>query len=240
MTVRHFQRLKHQLPIEASETDGPSRNLEARLPTPEDKKPPQIQPTSNHQSDLSVHLKHTKTALDSVDRIEQIQTKFTAGFSECARQTKNLLESFADLNPAVKERLKTHLSVCLTSLGQNNKQQNTFQTNNPISTSNKNNTESNYLKPITVQSCINNDNIQLPDSTQQCMPNININRNRNSSLTIDASMRSLRLLPTHLPNGDLAFVLPSTYCGDACQEQPVAQVAESSDGDKDDIVWRPW
>jgi hypothetical protein len=139
--------------------------------------------------------------------------KFRAGFKECERETRQILGQFDDVGPSVSERLSTHLTLRLESLGNQS-------------------------------SC---SDLQVADSTHnttQTLPSAS------PSVLIQTST-GFTLLPTKLPNGDLAFVIPAQVkksvasrsgneytrnfnanCGHQCVEQG----KRLQDGD----VWRPW
>jgi hypothetical protein len=134
--------------------------------------------------------------------------KFRAGFRECVRQAREALSHFDDdINPAVCERLSSHLASCLDSL--------------------------------------ENGCDDTEDSSQEAMPEDD--RVLASSVLIQTP-RGLALMPTKLPNGDLAFIIPAyikntlTSClnrehGQSC---PVNYELRESRCLQEGVVWRPW
>ena len=112
---------------------------------------------------------HKEKDKDPVAHSLQRNSKFRAGFSECAREARELLSSLEGVDPAVSDRLSKHLASCL-------------------------------------------------DSTPERQP-------------------VLTLLPTKLPNGDLAFVIPANLKNAvaSCISMPQKKVDL-----QEDQVWRPW
>ncbi|PSN44639.1 hypothetical protein C0J52_07733 [Blattella germanica] len=104
----------------------------------------------------------------------QKNPKFRAGFSECAREARNLLGRLEGVDSAVQERLSNHLASCLEPL---------------------------------------------------------------ENATV------LTLLPTKLPNGDLAFVIPANLKNSmaACVRTETRTANKPEEGPlQEDAVWRPW
>jgi hypothetical protein len=143
-------------------------------------------------------------------------TKFRAGFKECAREAGEILGRFDDVDPAVRERLSTHLALRLESLGNQND---------------------------VTSSC---SDIQAADSTQNAAPL----PSASPSVLIQTST-GFTLLPTKLPNGDLAFVIPAevkkrvaSRLGSECTRNYHAncglECIEESKREQDGDVWRPW
>lgn len=147
--------------------------------------------------------------------------KFRAGFKACAREAREILNHFDDVDPAVSVRLSNHLALCLDSL------------------ENKNDVTS---------SCSNH---QAADSTQNTAPEeVRVLSSASPSALIQTST-GFTLLPTKLPNGDLAFVIPAgiknsvTSClSNEYSRNDTAdsgiQCIEESKHLQEGEVWRPW
>jgi len=147
--------------------------------------------------------------------------KFRAGFSECAREARKVLNKFDDVDSAVCERLSNHLASCLDSL----------ENTNDVTSS-----CSNHQAADSTQNTVAEDTRALPSAS----PSVLIQM-----------PRGLTLLPTKLPNGDLAFIIPAeikksvTSCLDsenAQSSRPSSelQCVEESKHLQDGMVWRPW
>jgi hypothetical protein len=133
--------------------------------------------------------------------------KFRAGFRQCAREAREALKHFDDIDPAVCERLSSHLTSCLDSL--------------------------------------ENGSHEAADSTQNTMPGDA--RVLASSVFIQTPT-GLALMPTKLPNGDLAFVIPAyiksslTAClkNENAQNHRLNYELEESKHLQEGVIWRPW
>ncbi|KAF4528672.1 hypothetical protein B566_EDAN015577 [Ephemera danica] len=144
---------------------------------------------------LEMTVKH----LESLQRQQMAMTvaadpavlnKYRAGFSECATEVGRFLGrgDAPQLDPHVKRRLLAHLSNCLSSVG-------TSSSSSPPSSPAPTPT-SGQADPLPLQ-------VQLP-------PGISVS----SDGQLQAShsvLGSLQLVPTRLPNGDIALVLPSHH-----------------------------
>jgi hypothetical protein len=133
--------------------------------------------------------------------------KFRAGFRQCVREAREVLNHYDDINPAVCERLSSHLISCLDSL--------------------------------------ENSSHEAADSTQNTMPE---DARVLASSVIIQTPTGLALMPTKLPNGDLAFVIPAyiksrlTSCLNNENEQNCRLNYEigTSKHLQEGVVWRPW
>jgi hypothetical protein len=147
--------------------------------------------------------------------------KFRAGFSECAREAREILNHFEDVDPAVCQRLSNHLASCLDSLEN---------------------------RHDVTSTCSNR---QAADSTQNTMAEeARLTSSSSPSLLIQTPT-GLTLLPTKLPNGDLAFVIPADIKNSvtSCLKNESAQntlsnseiqCVEESKHLQEAVVWRPW
>jgi hypothetical protein len=133
--------------------------------------------------------------------------KFHAGFRQCAREAREALKHFGDIDPVVCQRLSSHLTSCLDSL--------------------------------------ENSSHGTADSTQNTLPEDA--RVPASSLLIQTPT-GLALVPTKLPNGDLAFVIPayikssltSRLDNENVQNFRLNYELRESKHLQEGVVWRPW
>ncbi|KAJ4445363.1 hypothetical protein ANN_07168, partial [Periplaneta americana] len=265
MTVQHLQRLHQQqqqqqqclkdriTPMESEDITSSQRDKieiqtwsESSTQTKENSKPGDVEkcppaqrnkPSSTVSDILCRHQKHPESTslhpgqqrLSSsaqkkhYDKIEGSSSpKFRAGFSECAREARELLSHFDDVDPEVRERLWKHLSSCLESL----------ESRNDVTSS-----CSRHEAADSTQSCTMGEEFKAPASAP-------------TSVLIQTPT-GLTLLPTKLPNGDLAFVIPAdirksvTSClnNENAKNSTGASVVrnvEESKHSQEDVVWRPW
>jgi hypothetical protein len=133
--------------------------------------------------------------------------KFRAGFRQCAHEAREALKHFDDIDPAVCERLSSHLTTCLDSL--------------------------------------ENSRHEVADSTQNTMPE---DARVLASSVLIQTPTGLALMPTKLPNGDLAFVIPAHIKSSlsSCLNNEHAQNCRlnyelgESKHLQEGVVWRPW
>lgn len=263
MTVQHLQQLHEQQRQQQQQClkqqEATLENGERASPKQQEKKPTetwtesyistnrsQVKPKVEHQEKFNTFQLHrpSSTASDTVYRCqkqsEQTTTqrsvssclqkryyesssspKFRAGFSECAREARKILNNFDDVDPAVRERLSNHLASCLDSLEN--------------------------VNDVT-SSCSNH---QAADSTQNTVAEDNRVPSSASPSVLIQMPTGLTLLPTKLPNGDLAFVIPAeikksvTSCLDsesARNSRPNSEIqcVDESKHLQEGVVWRPW
>lgn len=130
-----------------------------------------------------------------------ILNKFRAGYTECASEVGR----FPGLDTSVKRRLMAHLATCLGPEASNNNGQTTTATQQPVQPA-----------PPTTQLQVH----ILPqvDAT----PRIQVQQSNGIFFT-NANGTGLQLVPTRLPNGDIALVLPA-----GAKAAPVASSPSSS------------
>jgi hypothetical protein len=250
MTVQHLQRLHEQQKQQTQVTTSDTRDR-ASLKLQQKK-----QTKTHQQSHIPTNKIHVKTKYEHQEECdpllldtpssavpstvykchkqsEEMETKqgvqkryyeghsspnFRAGFSECVRQAQDMLKHFDGVDPALCRRLLNHLASCLDSL----------ENRNDVTSSSSNH--------------------QVADSTQN---NVAEETQMISSASLSVLIETpvgLTLLPTKLPNGDLAFVIPAdikksvTHCLDSqtaqrCHTNPrVEEIKHLQEG----VVWRPW
>jgi hypothetical protein len=132
---------------------------------------------------------------------------FRAGFRECAREARDALRRFDDIDPAVCERLSSHLLSCIDS--------------------------------------VENGRHEIVDSTKNTKPG---DARVLASSVLIQTPTGLALMPTKLPNGDLAFIIPAyiksslTSCqnNENAQNCPLNYELGESRHLQEGAVWRPW
>lgn len=139
-----------------------------------------------------------------------IVNKFRAGFSECAGEVGR----FPGLEPAVKRRLLQHLANCLTT-GQTNKNDTSSQQQQqqpqvqvhilPQSDLQQIVSQSQTLSQIQSQSLSQS---QFQSQSQSQSQSHTQSLTQNGIIFSNAS--GVQLVPTRLPNGDIALVLPAS------------------------------
>lgn len=112
-----------------------------------------------------------------------VLNKFRAGFSECTGEVGR----FPGLDPAVRRRLLTHLSNCLNS----NEPQEARLSPAPVASAPQSGLQVHIVPQQTPT-----ESVQPPVQS----PN---------GIFLSSGAQSVQLVPTRLPNGDIALVLPS-------------------------------
>lgn len=114
--------------------------------------------------------------------------KFKSGFNECATEVSRYIGRMDGVEPCVKQRLVSHLASCVSGL----KKMPTFDV--PTSSSSQGN----------VFDCFNGAALQHGGTA----PSEDVNNNRASARL--QMMTGLQLIPSRLPTGELALLLPSS------------------------------
>jgi hypothetical protein len=242
MTVQHLQRLHEQLKQRKQHEATPETG-ERALPKPQETTQSEtaqeksissdkdsVKPKSKYQEECSslqqrklpstvsnsYRKQCEKTALTQPSATSDVQKgcyegssslKFRAGFRECVREAREALNQFDDIDPAVCERLSSHLLSCLDSL--------------------------------------KNDNHETEDSKQNTKSG---DARVPASSVLIQTPTGLALMPTKLPNGDLAFIIPAyiksslTSClnNENAQNCPLNYELGESRHLQEGVVWRPW
>lgn len=136
--------------------------------------------------------------------------KFKTGFNECASEVSRYISRIEGVEPAVKQRLVAHLSNCVSSLQQLSPF--TFGTNNAINTINSvfPTMGSSALHLPLQQGPNNSSSTGLPTILPQ-IPSGDVNNNHHHSTGTRLQMSGgLQLIPSRLPTGELALLLPNT------------------------------
>ena len=135
--------------------------------------------------------------------------KFKTGFNECASEVSRYISRIEGVEPAVKQRLVAHLSNCVSSLQQLSPF--TFGTNNAINTINSvfPSMGSTTLH-LPLQQGLSNPTTGLPTILPQ-IPSGDVNNNHHHNTGPRLQMSGgLQLIPSRLPTGELALLLPNT------------------------------
>ncbi|PSN43969.1 hypothetical protein C0J52_12374 [Blattella germanica] len=137
--------------------------------------------------------------------------KFKTGFNECASEVSRYISRIEGVEPAVKQRLVAHLSNCVTGLQQLSPF--TFGSNNAINTINSvfptMGTSALHL-PLQQGPNTPTSTTGLPTILPQIPPgDVNNNHHHNTSARLQMS-GGLQLIPSRLPTGELALLLPNT------------------------------
>lgn len=136
-----------------------------------------------------------------------VLNKFKAGFNECATEVSRYVSRIEGVDPALRQRLLSHLSNCLASMNSTAP----FQQQQQQQASNLSfgNTFPGMLQSLSVQ-------IPAGISTVGIVPasrsSTNGDINNNTSPTTGSNGKlfaGLSVIPSRLPNGDFAFLLPS-------------------------------
>lgn len=138
------------------------------------------------------HLQNLQRQQNAISQIADpsVMNKFKAGFTECA----NEVGRFPGMEPMVKRRLLQHLSNCINGVKPEPMQhQTTTQTTPQVQV---------HILPSPPSS---------PQQEPQLLQSSQITATSNGYfLTNGAGNTGVQLIPTKLPNGSIAFVLPQT------------------------------
>lgn len=118
-----------------------------------------------------------------------VMTKFKAGFTECANEVSRYIMRMENVEPSLRQRLVNHLAQCVNGLA------------SPF----PGNPAGPFSSPFPGPMLISPLSVQIPGG------DINNNSDGVSATSASANkvLGSLPLIPSRLPNGDLAFVLPT-------------------------------
>lgn len=142
------------------------------------------------------HLQNLQRQQSTISQMADtnVLNKFKAGFTECA----NEVGRFPGIEPLVKRRLLQHLNNCINGV------------NNPAPKMDT---------PIAPHQSQTNNTVQVhilpspPSSPQQeplVIQSSQISANANGYYLSNGSGAGIQLIPTKLPNGSVAFVLPQS------------------------------
>lgn len=127
--------------------------------------------------------------------------KFKAGFSDCTDEVNRYISQMDGVDSGVKQRLIGHLNNCVTGIQQVAAPYNTFG-----GTNNNNNNNNNNFRSA------NNNNNNMPFSSSMGAHQSNL-----LPLTQDVNnntgriqMGGVQLIPSRLPTGELALVMPNS------------------------------
>ncbi|KFM81513.1 Protein deadpan, partial [Stegodyphus mimosarum] len=133
-----------------------------------------------------------------------VLNKFKAGFNECATEVTRYVSRIEGVDPALRQRLLSHLSNCLATMNTASHFQQQQQQ------------ASNLTFGGTFPSMLQSLSVQIPTgiSTVGIVPanrsSSDINNNNSSPSAPNGKLfTGLSVIPSRLPNGELAFLLPS-------------------------------
>lgn len=121
--------------------------------------------------------------------------KFKTGFSECASEVGRYVSRLDGVEPSVRQRLSNHLNQCVNGLQQIAPAAST----SPLSFPGPSTGGVGVAAPTAVQGTPN-------ASPQMPFPAGDVN---NNNTNVNRVVNSVQLIPSRLPSGELAFVLPS-------------------------------
>ncbi|XP_075237807.1 deadpan [Lycorma delicatula] len=126
--------------------------------------------------------------------------KFKNGFNECATEVSRYINHMEGIENCVKQRLVSHLASCVSGLQQISPQlTSTYQGTN----SNNNNNSNNSLFLNNTSNNLSQQNSSISSLSED------VNNNHASS-RLQSMMTSLQLIPSRLPTGELALLLPNS------------------------------
>lgn len=139
--------------------------------------------------------RHQMAAALSTD--PAVMGKFRAGFAECANEVSRYVTRLESVEPALRQRLVGHLSTCVNGLS-------STQPTSPLSS------------PLPPGLLISPLSVQIPGLSGD----VNNNGAGGNNVIVPGpagrlQLGGLPLIPSRLPNGDLAFVLPTVTSGGA-------------------------
>ncbi|UYV82041.1 hypothetical protein LAZ67_21000552 [Cordylochernes scorpioides] len=129
-----------------------------------------------------------------------VMNKFKAGFNECASEVNRYINKMESADPALRRRLVTHLSQCLTNLNgvsSSNGQHYSNTANSPTTLAFP---SQSHFPPRTPSPSVSGGRESLSED---------INNNIVTSSASPKMVGGLSLIPTRLPSGEVAFVLPN-------------------------------
>lgn len=136
-----------------------------------------------------------------------VLNKFKAGFNECATEVSRYVSRIEGVDPALRQRLLSHLSNCLASM-------NSSGASPPFQQGNLSfgNTFPGMLQSLSVQIPAGGGVAIVPAGSRSSSSSggHDINNNNGSSSSPPGKLfAGLSVIPSRLPNGDFAFLLPS-------------------------------
>ncbi|XP_054716111.1 transcription factor HES-1-A-like [Uloborus diversus] len=145
-----------------------------------------------------------------------VLNKFKAGFNECATEVSRYVSRIEGVDPALRQRLLSHLSNCLTTMNTASQFQQQQTSNISFGGS-----FPSMLQSLSVQIPAGISTVGIVPAGRNSSGDLNIGivpSSRNSTGDINNNSTSsngkqlfagLSVIPSRLPNGDFAFLLPS-------------------------------
>ncbi|XP_015913836.1 transcription factor HES-1-A [Parasteatoda tepidariorum] len=154
-----------------------------------------LEMTVRHLQNIQRQQMATAISTDS-----SVLNKFKAGFNECATEVTRYVNRIEGVDPGLRQRLVSHLSNCLTTM---NTASHFQQQQHPS------NLTFNSSLPGMLQSL----SVQIPGGLGIMPANRSssgdINNNSSPSAQGGKMFTGLSVIPSRLPNGEFAFLLPS-------------------------------
>lgn len=136
-----------------------------------------------------------------------VLNKFKAGFSECATEVSRYVSRIEGVDPALRQRLLSHLSNCLATMNSSSHFQQQQQQQQATNLS-FGNTFPGMLQSLSVQIPAGIPTVGIVPATRSST-NGDINNNTSPTTGSNKLFTGLSVIPSRLPNGDFAFLLPS-------------------------------
>ncbi|GFS37294.1 protein deadpan [Nephila pilipes] len=133
-----------------------------------------------------------------------VLNKFKAGFNECATEVTRYISRIEGVDPAMRQRLLSHLSNCLASMNTATH----FQQQSQATNISFGNSFPGMLQSLSVQIPAGISTVGIVPATRPSTEDIN---NNTSPPTPSSGkiLAGLSVIPSRLPNGNFAFLVPS-------------------------------
>jgi hypothetical protein len=146
---------------------------------------------------LEMAVKHLESLHKQQAAMASFTDKYRAGFNECASEVNR----FPGLESTVRKRLVAHLNQCVTS--------GWSSTTTATGSANASSNELAAAAAQQQQQQQQNLHLQILPSSQEHSPLVGRHTSNGIYLSAGGAQTGVQLVPTRLPNGDLALILPS-------------------------------
>ncbi|CAL1262155.1 unnamed protein product [Larinioides sclopetarius] len=133
-----------------------------------------------------------------------VLNKFKAGFNECATEVTRYISRIEGVDPAMRQRLLSHLSNCLSSMNSASH----FQQQTQAANLSFGNNFPSMLQSLSVQIPAGLSTVGIVPTSRPSNGDIN-NNTSPPTPTSGKIFTGLSVIPSRLPNGEFAFLLPS-------------------------------
>ncbi|GFY13915.1 protein deadpan [Trichonephila clavipes] len=132
-----------------------------------------------------------------------VLNKFKAGFNECATEVTRYISRIEGVDPAMRQRLLSHLSNCLASMNTATH----FQQQSQATNISFGNSFPGMLQSLSVQIPAGISTVGIVPATRSSE---DINNNTSPQMQSTGKiLTGLSVIPSRLPNGNFAFLVPS-------------------------------